>query len=170
MNIRKATRDDFPLIQQMANIIWPNTFSQLMDENVMYYLIDVMYNTSSLIKQTEELNINYLIIEKAGKPVGYCSYELNYENSSRLMVHRLYFMPQTQGIGLGSKTLKYLEEKAQSHHLEIMCLKVLHNNDKAYNYYLHRGLKKTGESYNHIGNNYPPFLDFILEKKINDAE
>lgn len=166
MNIKVASPQDFPIIQEIANIVWPQTFGPLMSSEILTYLIDRMYSTASLKQQTEVDNINYLLIENDGKTLGYASYELDYKQEAKLMVHRLYFLPEAQGLGLGTAALDYLSQLGIDKQQHAITLKVLHSNDKAYQYYLHYGFKKTGEDYNHIGNNYPPFLDYVLEKML----
>lgn len=166
MTIKPAQKKDFKHIQRVADKVWPATFGPLMPEEILHYLMDLMYSTASLTRQIDEENINYLIIEEKGEIVGYSSYELNYQASAKLMVHRIYFLPEMQGRGYGTKVLNHLYALGQEKKQQGLTLKVLHSNEKAYQYYLKYGFKKTGEDYNHIGNNYPPFLDYVLEKKI----
>lgn len=166
MIIRKATEQDFPQIQAIANVVWPATFGPLMSEETLHYMMDLMYSTPSLQRQINKENIKYLLIEDNDKAIGYSSYEIDYQKSGLLMVHRLYLLPSTQGSGYGTATLNHLSDLAKEKMQKGLCLKVLHSNDKAYQYYLKYGFKKTGEDYNHVGNNYPPFLDFILEKAL----
>ena len=170
MTIRLAQHNDFKSIQRIAKIVWPATFETLMPLETMHYLMARMYSTQSLTQQIEHENIRYLIIEESNETLGYCSYELNYQNKKIIMVHRLYFLPEQQGRGLGTKVLNYICDLANKKSQKGICLKVLHSNIKAYKYYLKYGFIKKGEAYNHIGGNYPPLLDYVLEKSCTPTD
>ena len=56
MQIVEATTDHIYNIQVLSNVIWPATFSNILSQEQISYMMDMMYSTSSLEKQMNDEN------------------------------------------------------------------------------------------------------------------
>lgn len=166
ITIKPASTTAIPIIQSIANIIWPMTFGPLMSEPKLNYMMEMMYSTKALEHQMEDENHQFLLAYKEEKAVAYCSYELNFRESSQMMMHKLYLLPSTQGIGLGSDLIANLEKIAKQNQQKILRLQVLYTNENALQFYFKKGFKKTDEEFKELGNGMGKFLDYVLTKKI----
>ena len=73
IHIRKATLEDLPLIHEMAKIVFPHTYAEILSPEQLDYMMEWMYSLPNLHKQvTEEHHIYYLAYEEE-QPVGYVS-------------------------------------------------------------------------------------------------
>lgn len=160
----KALEKDTELIEDLARNTWPNTFGEVMSREQIDYMLDLIYNKSALIKQMNNKH-NFVIIKYNNKAVGYTSYELNYKKQPQLMIHKVYLLPSSQGLGIGKSTFNYLTEIAKRNQQTTLTLKVFHKNENAIQFYLKKGFDKVGEETTEIGNGYN-ILDFVMKKDI----
>jgi hypothetical protein len=47
--------------------------------------------------QMLEKGHQFVLAEKDMQPLGFTSYELNYNTAPQFMIHKIYFLPQSQG-------------------------------------------------------------------------
>jgi len=98
--IRKATVEDIPLIIQMAEIVFPHTYSNILSADQIEYMMDMMYSVQSLQKQFTQEHQIFFISESNG----YVSYRPDGvlpDGRNLFHLEKLYVLPQTQRIGLG---------------------------------------------------------------------
>lgn len=159
----KALETDTELIEDLARKTWPNTFGKVMSKEQIDYMLDLIYNKSALLKQMNSEHI-FVLIKYNNKSVGYTSYELNYKKQPQLMIHKVYLLPSSQGLG-GKHTFNHLTEIAKRNQQIALTLKVFHKNENAIQFYLKKGFDKVGEVTSNIGKGYT-ILDFVMKKDI----
>lgn len=151
--IRKATLDDIPIIQSIANVAFPDTYKDIITPEQCDYMMDMMYSTKNLNKQMTEEHHTYLICFIEGKPVGYVSVQPIGKDTFDLQ--KIYVLPDMQRHHIG----KFLFERAVALIRELHpepCLMELHVNryNKAMGFYEHMGMKKLREGDYDIGNGF----------------
>lgn len=72
--IKKATTNDIQLINEMAQIVFPATYREILSKEQLDYMMDWMYSPKNLRKQMEEEGHIYYIAYKDGEAAGYVSY------------------------------------------------------------------------------------------------
>ena len=159
-----ATYNDLTTIETIARKTWPDTFGEVMPKVQIDYMLDLIYNENALKEQLANGHV-FLIVNYNDLPVGYTSYELNYKDKPHLMIHKVYLLPSSQGLGLGKKTFDHLTRIALDNNQEALTLKVFYKNDKATGFYMSKGFKKIGVEETDIGNGYV-ILDDVLVKQI----
>ncbi|MBL0882064.1 MAG: GNAT family N-acetyltransferase [Chitinophagaceae bacterium] len=164
IRIKAITHHDLSMIRQIAYTTWPNTFGSMLPPDQMGYMLNLIYNDESLIMQMA-CGQTFLLIEKENVAVGFCSYQINYPLSGQLMIHKLYLLPDAQGLSIGTKVLNHLGELAKLNNNSVLRLKVFYLNNKAIHFYLKNGFVKVGEETN-LCNNYDPIIDIVMLKKI----
>lgn len=165
VEFRKIEINDWTIIQKIAYETWPTTFGQVLPKEQINYMLQLIYNEESLKKQILEKEHDFILAEKDNQSLGFASYEINYNSEPQLMIHKLYILPVTQGLGIGTKFLNLLSEIAQVNKNNQLSLKVYYENTKAIGFYEKYGFKKIGTETTDIGNNYT-ILDNIMEKKL----
>ena len=152
-NIRKATTDDITLIHEMAWVVFPHTYKDILTPEQIDYMMEWMYSEKNLCKQMEEDGHIYYIAFKENEPVAYLSIQPEGEHIFHLQ--KIYVLPSFQGMNLG----KLLFEQA------IKAIKELHpapcqmrlnvnRENKAVTFYQKMGMKKVDEGDFPIGKGF----------------
>jgi N-acetylglutamate synthase-like GNAT family acetyltransferase len=147
MILRKATLEDIPLIQEIAEEAWRPTYSHILSEEQTQYMIPMMYASEVLQNQIEIFSI----LEIDGKGMGYCAYEQTSKNEAKL--HKLYLRPSLKQKGAGSFIIEQICDRARFMELSSIYLNVNKHNS-AVEFYLKKGFIKDREMVLDIGNGY----------------
>lgn len=100
--MRKAGIGDIPKIQAMAEIVFRETYKDLISPGQMEFMMDMMYSEENLIRQMKDRHDTFFIVEGQG----YTSYRpdgLTEDGRPRYHLEKLYVLPESQGKGLGRK-------------------------------------------------------------------
>ena len=97
--IRKATLEDISLINELAWIVFPHTYNELLTPGQIEYMMDWMYSPANLQKQMTEDGHIYFIAYKDEEPAGYLSIQPEGEHTYHLQ--KIYVLPHFQGMKLG---------------------------------------------------------------------
>jgi len=165
IQLKPATHNDWKIIQSIAYITWPDTFGKLIDKEQLDYMLTLIYSEASLKSQMIQHNHQFLLVLNDETSVGFVSYELNYGSTTQLMIHKIYLLPESQGLGIGTKIFNHLTEVAKNNHQEKLRLKVFHKNDKAIGFYQKYGFTSAGVEMINIDNKYT-VLDNVMIKEI----
>ena len=111
--IRKATEKDIPAIQQLAVVIWEKTYSSIISQEQIRYMLDLFYSEKSLLKQMNELEHFFFIALENEIEIGFASFsevigqlETNYGLIFKL--HKIYVHPNQQGKGTGKLLIEFI--------------------------------------------------------------
>jgi ribosomal protein S18 acetylase RimI-like enzyme len=163
--LKAATSADWQIIQTIAYRTWPHTFGAVMPKEQIDYMLELIYNEQSLKDQMMMKKHQFLLALNNDNPVGFTSYELDYKAKAHLMIHKIYLLPESQGLGIGTKIFDYLTGVAKAHNQERLRLKVFHKNEKASAFYMKYGFTHVGLESTDIGNGYI-ILDHVMERQI----
>ncbi|MBS5797700.1 MAG: GNAT family N-acetyltransferase [Dysgonomonas mossii] len=164
MQIVEATTDHIYNIQVLSNVIWPATFSNILSQEQISYMMDMMYSTSSLEKQINELNHHYLLAEEDGEYLGYLSYELNYKGTPITKIHKIYVLPSIQGKGVGRLFIDAVSKLALKNNNTLLSLNVNRYN-KAIDFYKRMGFDFFTSENIDIGNGFL-MEDYVMNKDL----
>ncbi|MDR3272087.1 MAG: GNAT family N-acetyltransferase [Flavobacteriaceae bacterium] len=164
MNLKIAEEKDFSVIQEIAHKTWTPTFGSILSKKQIDYMLEMMYSTESLKNQTENQGHIYILIGEEEKYFGYVSYELNYQNSGKTKIHKIYILPDYQGKSLGKRLINEVSKIAENDGDNALILNVNRENN-AFHFYEKTGFKVVKEENIDIGNGF--FMnDFVMEKEI----
>lgn len=155
---------DYKAIQDIAGQTWPKTYGHILSSEQIDYMFTMMYNLNALESQAKEKKHRFILAEEDGIPLGFASYEFNYNGEPKTKIHKIYILPETQGKGIGKKLLDFITEKALENQNSALSLNVNRYNN-AYQFYVKLGFEKIGEEDIDIGNGYL-MEDYIMEKKL----
>lgn len=162
--IRIATTKDIPLIRQLAEQVFPETYQNIITPEQCRYMMDMMYSEESLRRQMTEEGHVYQLLSVDGEAAGYVSVQPI--ESDLYELQKIYVLPRFQGRHLGRTLFDAAVALVKKLHPE-PCRIFLHVNryNKAKTFYEHLGLKVTKQGDYDIGHGY--FMnDYIMEKEI----
>lgn len=162
MTISVATKEQLPIVQELAYKIWPSTYGHILSKEQFDYMMEMMYSIDSLEKQLATKP--FLLVEDDGEFIGFVSYEINWENSSKTKIHKLYVLPTIQGKGIGKFLINHVRELALKAQNSALLLTVNRFN-KAKDFYLKQGFHIVEEKQFQIGNGYI-MDDYVMELPI----
>ena len=164
VQFKKADRDMIPLIEELAQEIFPATYAPILSSEQIDYMMEWMYSKESLDKQMTEGHIYHIALWD-NVPVGYTSVQMVEEGVWHLQ--KIYLKPGLQGKSVGKQMfLNAIDYVRQNSHLPCTVeLNVNRNNTKAIRFYEHMGMHKASQGDFPIGNGY--FMnDYIMAMDI----
>jgi len=139
--IRRASTEDIPAIMEMASVVFPETYKDIISREQIQYMMDMMYSEINLKHQMTAANNIFFICECRG----YVSfrYKGRMEDGVELFhLEKLYVMPDAQGTGLGRELFETVVKAAKSSSVGGIRIELnVNRNNKAVTFYEHLGMK-----------------------------
>ena len=159
LSIRKATAANIPLIRELTFAIWPQTYSSIISQQQINYMLEMMYNPATLQKQMEEECCTFIIVYDADEAIAFASY--NETEPQLWKLNKIYILPSQQGKGTGKFIIRYIVNEIKSRHAKALQLQVNRENKAKY-FYEKLGFKIIQTADFDIGNGY--FMnDYVME-------
>lgn len=163
MNFIVASKEQLSIVRELALKIWHVTYVNVISLDQIDYMLQIMYSIESLENQLQTNKV-FLLVEEDNRFIGFASYELNFENSVKTKIHKLYVLPEIQGKGIGRQMIDFIADIALENQNPTLHLTVNKNN-KATDFYLKNGFEIMQEVVFDIGNGYV-MDDYIMEKTL----
>ena len=164
IEIRKATAADMPIVTELADLIWPQTYSEYISEAQLRYMLDLMYNQEELLSQYHK-GFTFFIASLNNEDVGFACVALQDEKQQRYKLHKLYVLPNLHGMGLGKLLINEVVKLVRAQGGKSLQLNVNRNNT-ATNFYLKIGFKIKETVDINIGDGF--FMnDYVMELPIS---
>jgi GNAT superfamily N-acetyltransferase len=162
MEVRLAAKGDLWLIRELAQIIFPATYENIVTGDQIDYMMELFYTPEALLAQQQSGQV-FLIIYFEGKAAGYASYtRLNAEGDFKL--NKIYLDYRIQRRGLGKFLLQNVIDRVKAEGGRSLQLNVNRFN-KAVGFYRAMGFQVLKEEILDIGSGH--FMDdFVMETKI----
>lgn len=158
-DIRKAGKEDLWQIRELALVIFPITYREIVTAEQIDYMMDMFYTAGNLLTQFES-GQTFLIIYYEEKPAGFASYT-RIDEAGIFKLNKIYLDQRLQGKGLGRILLTDVISRVKEADGTLLQLNVNKNN-KAVGFYRSMGFTISEEVLLDIGNNF--FMDdFIME-------
>lgn len=159
-SIRKATTNDIPLIHEMAWVVFPHTYKEILTPEQIDYMMEWMYSEDSLHKQMEKDGHIYYLAFKEDEPAGYLSIQPEGEHVFHLQ--KIYVLPSFQGMKLGKQLFEQAIKAIKELHPAPCQMRLnVNRQNKALAFYERMGMVKVDEGDFPIGNGYY-MNDFIM--------
>ena len=162
LSITKATAADIPLIRQLTFAIWPQTYSSIISKEQIDFMLEKMYNPTTLQKQIEEDDCTFIIVYDDKEPVAFASY--NETEPQLWKLNKIYILQSQQGKGTGKFIINYIVDEIKAKGAKALQLQVNRQN-KAKDFYERLGFKIIQTADFDIGNGY--FMnDFVMSYEL----
>lgn len=159
-SIRKATTNDISLIHEMAWVVFPHTYKEILTPEQIDYMMEWMYSEDSLHKQMEKDGHIYYLAFKEDEPAGYMSIQPEGEHVFHLQ--KIYVLPSFQGMKLGKQLFEQAIKAIKEFHPAPCQMRLnVNRQNKALAFYERMGMVKVDEGDFPIGNGYY-MNDFIM--------
>ena len=162
IDFKNATENDIPQIQKVAVETWPVAYGKILSAAQIEYMLDLFYSAAALKKSMKSQE--YIFACNEGMIVGFCGIEHNFSSSPITRIHKLYILPETQGLNVGRKFIEYITEIALENSSNKLSLNVNKYNS-AFHFYEKMGFETVKDEIIDIGNKYI-MDDFVMEKNI----
>ncbi len=158
--IIKANKNDIPTIQDLAKKSWNFAYADILKQEQIDYMLDLMYSEETLIQHFDKPNYQYYLIQEDNQFLGFIGFEVH-QAFETTKLHRIYFLKESQGKGLGKKALQFVISEAEKAGDKRVTLTVNKNNS-AQKFYESQGFKIYDEAIFDIGNGYV-MDDYLME-------
>ncbi len=160
LTIQPAGIEQLATVQQLAQQIWPHTFSAILSPEQIAYMLRMMYDLPVLQNQVAEKGHNFLLIYSNDTAIGFAGYELRYKDD-KAKLHKIYLLREMQGKGAGKLLMDAVVAICRQHKQQSLLLNVNRYNS-ATEFYKRYGFKITAEEDIDIGNGF--FMnDYVME-------
>lgn len=162
--IQRNTDENFTSIRAIANEVWPIAYASILSQEQFDYMMEMMYSVPSLQHQSNEKGHRFVLATENEIPVGFASYEFNYNKKPKTKIHKIYILSNQQGKGIGKTLIDFISNEAKARHQKGLILNVNKNNI-AIRFYERIGFEISLEEVIDIGNGYV-MDDYVMEKPI----
>jgi RsiW-degrading membrane proteinase PrsW (M82 family)/ribosomal protein S18 acetylase RimI-like enzyme len=161
LTIGKASAEEIELIRELSSEVWPETYSPILSQNQIDYMLELMYSPEALEKQMQEGH-EFLIVYNAGVPMGFASFSETERGIFKL--HKIYILTLHQGRGMGRFVIEKIIEMVKEKGCVALQLNVNRNNS-AKMFYEKLGFEVIREEDIDIGSGF--FMnDYVMEKRL----
>ena len=136
IKIELAEQSDIRSISNMAHIIWPNAYGDILSQDQIDFMLEKSYSIEGLAESMVNGQFFYLLKED-GIAQGFVALRTL---EDKIRIEKLYLMPDVQGKGFGKVLIDFASEKAVLKGKGIVELNVNRNNP-AYHFYLKQGFE-----------------------------
>lgn len=130
--------DLLPIVQQLALMIWPSTYSDIISVEQIHYMLDKMYDLQTMASQIKDKGATFALILMEDEAIGFLAWDKADENGI-IFLQKLYLLPKLHGQGIGAQALQWLESQQTSPNVRHFRLRVNKNNHAAIRAYLRQG-------------------------------
>jgi ribosomal protein S18 acetylase RimI-like enzyme len=158
-----ASKEQLPIVRDLAYRIWPDTYGTTHTIEELDYMLSKFYAVDALEQQIENGHV-FVLAEENDTFIGFVAYELFSEHTNSTKIHKLYVLPQTQGRGIGKALVDYVREEAIINKNEKLFLNVNKLN-KAKDFYHRYGFTITKDIIIDIGEGFV-MDDYVMELSV----
>ncbi|MEM7180616.1 MAG: GNAT family N-acetyltransferase [Spirochaetota bacterium] len=149
---RRAKAQDTSLLQQMAREIWYDSYTEMISERQIEYMLQTMYSEESILFFMQDNYYTFLVYQEQ-EPLAYYSIEKRMPKQL-LYIHRLYIRQQYQKKGFGRQILQKILGQSLDWQLKVIELNVNRNNSQALTTYKRFGFQIIQELDTAIGKDF----------------
>jgi ribosomal protein S18 acetylase RimI-like enzyme len=165
MGIREAGTDDIPLIRNLAEVIWPEAYGDILSEEQLHYMLHLIYSEAALEKQIINGH-KFIFVLKDDIEIGFASFSRKSEEEPTVFrLHKIYVLPRQHAQGAGSFMLNYIYEESIRDGAKQLELNVNKYNI-AKQFYEKKGFTVLKEEVIDIGNGYV-MDDYVMVKDLS---
>ncbi|MBL0743747.1 GNAT family N-acetyltransferase [Chryseolinea lacunae] len=129
-----ATPADIPLIQSLAERTWWPTYSSIVSDEQIRFMLNAIYTPEALLTSMTEGAQQFILIRDEHGVQGFAAYGPRKEDATQFKLHKLYVLPENQGKGYGAKLIDEVKRRLLALNVHALDLNVNRHN-AAKNFY-----------------------------------
>lgn len=122
-------------VAKLARAIWQEHFTPIIGKAQVEYMLTHLQSKKAMAEQIHDGYIYFKLV-KSGHLCGYCAIR---KEGERLFLSKLYIQKDYRGMGLSSKTFRFLKELCRNDHLHTIYLTCNKYNSSTLAIYKHAG-------------------------------
>ena len=134
ITITDASHTDIPLIQELAEKTWWPTYSGIVSETQIRFMLDTIYSRDALTKAMSPGHQQFILVHDHDGAQGFAAYGLRPENATVAKLHKIYVLPHNQGKGYGKLLLDEIRRRLLLDNIHTLDLNVNRHNKARYFY------------------------------------
>ena len=159
LTITHASLQDIPLIRELTMKVWPQTYTPILGDIQVAYMLEKFYTPEALATQMTDGSQQFIICYSDTEPVAFAAYSPVVSQSAKL--HKIYILPGQQGKGIGKFIINHITTQIRPEGATSLTLNVNRYNTSAMAFYEKSGFKQILEEDIDIGGGY--FMnDYVL--------
>lgn len=163
-SIRRASKNDVPLIRRLAELIWREHYPAIIGTEQVEYMLQGMYSEFELERQIDEGQVFY-ICHINDRALGFFSVQVKEDGSG--YIPKFYLALEQRGRGVAAAMMNEALAYLSAHGCKEVRLQVNRMNIRPLNFYFKQGFKIEKAADFDIGGGF--FMnDFIMLKKLVD--
>lgn len=163
MEIHRLQKSQLQIVRDLAHKIWPSTYSSIISQEQISYMLNWMYNIETL-ENSYDTNHAFFAVFDGDEPLGFIDLELDNPEQYWMKLQKIYVLPEKQKLGVGLALMDYTFLFAHENGMKHITLQVNRTN-KAVSFYERLGFYVADEQDFDIGNGY--FMnDFVMQKDL----
>lgn len=162
VHFHTVNQTNIHLVAPLAKDIWNDTYTDLLSEDQITYMLDMMYSLDKL----EEGIVNgeiWEVVKVDNVPSGYLHYKLDEDNT--VFLSKIYLKSNDKTKGVGQFMMNHVIEFAKEKQAKAIRLTVNKENARAIRFYEKNGFKNIESKTFDIGNGYV-MDDYIFQKSL----
>jgi len=140
--IHNASQTDIPLIQRLAEASWWPTYSPILKDDQIRYMLDLIYAHDSLARVMNDGSQQFIILYNGNFAQGFAAY--GPQSPGIVKLHKLYVLPENHGKGYGRILITEITGRLRTNGIQTLTLNVNRYNP-ARSFYEKQGFAVTGE-------------------------
>ena len=158
IELRTASKNDLPLLNQLAHTIWTVAYKDILSKDQLQYMMEKMNSIEAISKLIDD-DHHFIIPYEDDIAKGYACYKIH---PYKVRIEKIYVLPDQHKKGIGKLMMDYIIEKASG--VNVVELNVNRQNN-AVDFYKKIGFKIIKEVDNPIGKGY--FMnDYVMQKSL----
>jgi ribosomal protein S18 acetylase RimI-like enzyme len=163
IKIVDATTGNIPVIKAIAEKTWWPTYSSILTDKQLTYMLDAIYSDSALLELFENGSQTFIILYDDAEAKGFASFGLKKDDPAICKLHKLYVLPNNHGKGYGKMLIDEVKNRITNTNIYTLDLNVNRFNP-ARSFYEKIGFKVIKEEDVPIG---PYFMnDYVMRLEI----
>ncbi len=163
-SVKPAQQADIPLIRNLAEVIWPETYRDIITPDQLRYMLDLLYSEEALDEQFQKGH-RFILAMHETVPIGFASFSVKTtEEPTVFRLHKLYVLPRQQGQSVGFGMLNYIIEESKKAGGALLELNVNKYNS-ARSFYEKQGFTVLRDEVIDIGEGYV-MDDYVMGREI----
>ena len=151
LSIYKASVTDIPVIRELAMATWPQTYTPIIGDEQVAYMLNLFYSPATLEQQMRDGH-QFIICINDAQPVAFAAWSETERGIFKL--HKLYILPSQQGKGIGRLIIDHIVAELKAGGANELRLNVNRYNQSAIAFYKKTGFTHYMDEDIEIGNGY----------------